>query len=213
MDVALEAAGAENGIAVEEGVDAFTEAKTDVGEVVEAVDPDELGEGSGPARRCEGEAEEDDSDIEEILDAVDAHVEAALHRFEVDSADGEPVEDGSVLAEQGPGQKVAVQPAIVGASEKWNDVPRAAVRASEGNFSHIRREKGRGWRFHLLQVALVKLLPVLLGLAQLGVVLALVFIGGGTRSGWLAGRWGRGDLGGCRPEQQPKEQLPLHCNC
>lgn len=139
MDEAFKGTASEDGVAEEDGVDAGVEAEADVREVVEAVDPDELGEGSGATGGEEGESDEHDADVEEVLDAVQPHVEVALHRLTVESTDCEPVENGSPLAEEGSGQKPPVQATVVSTLEEGNDVPRAAVCASEGELGHVGR--------------------------------------------------------------------------
>lgn len=201
----FEATCPHDGVAVQQRVDALVEAEADMCEMVEAVDPDELGEGSGLTGRKEGHPEQHRADVEEVLDAIDAHVEVALHRVAVDSADGEPVENGSALTEQGTGQKVPVQPTVLNLSEEGSDVPGTTVRSGKWDLGHVRGEKSGRRCADLLQVAFVELLAAFLGLAQLCMILPLVFVGRPARTGRLAGGWGRDHLSGGRQEQQPKE--------
>jgi len=84
-----------------------------VRELVEPVDPNELREGVRHAVAEEGQPDNDYPDLKEVLEAVDPHVQIALHALVVSPAKTEAVENWHSSAEEGSGQERPVESAGV----------------------------------------------------------------------------------------------------
>lgn len=164
MGQSLELPSPDDCVAEEDGEGSFVDPQSEVGQVVEPVDPDELGEGVGHAVAAESQTDQDHPDLEKVLEAVDSEVQAAPHALGVPATAGEAVEDGNPMSEEGPAQEGAVESAGVDSRQELSDVPGTAVGSSEGNSGDVCRQKAQRFVPLELQVALSKLETPFLGL-------------------------------------------------
>lgn len=181
-----------------------------MGRRVEVVDPNELGERGGHAVGEEGQTDQDDPDLEEVLHPLHAHVQTAPHLVRGCSADGKPVEERQSDSKEPAGYEIAVDAASAHPGEEPADVsddrPDPSTETRDG--CDVGGEEPQVLASDLLEVAFGHLLVVFLDFFDLSSIIGVDLVGLGP--GFGLGR--RVFQASGRQQKQQNEQPPVHLN-